>query len=273
MSRGPKTDLVNLVPILVSLSFGLACAWDLLLTGPGLFQVTPFQEGIGSIGNAAYFVILVGIGATLIYILLTRKKKRVIVLLTGFAMTAASFMLSFVYLSFLFSSAGVLYFDILALVLAVPITILVDYAIFKARSGLTNIAVLLLGGALGTFLGWTIPTYSAVLILVFLAVYDTFAVYRGPVGKIARGGLENLRGLTYSFKDVQMGLGDLTFYSMLSGHMLLWFGFIAFVASLVGILVGSLISFRMVERKGIFPGLPFPVFLGLGFAFISMLTI
>jgi hypothetical protein len=60
-----------------------------------------------------------------------------------------------------------------------------------------------------------------------------------------------------------MGLGDLVFYSMLSGSMLFNFGLVSCIVSLVGILVGSFLTFLMLEKKGIFPGLPFPVLLGL----------
>jgi hypothetical protein len=60
-----------------------------------------------------------------------------------------------------------------------------------------------------------------------------------------------------------MGLGDLTFYSMLSGHMLLYMGLVPCLVSIVGILAGCALSFKMLEKKGIFPGLPFPILLGL----------
>jgi hypothetical protein len=68
-----------------------------------------------------------------------------------------------------------------------------------------------------------------------------------------------------------MGLGDLTFYSMLSGHMLLYFGVVSCLASIAGILVGCLLAFKMLERKGMFPGLPFPIFLGLGLGLAASL--
>jgi hypothetical protein len=76
-------------------------------------------------------------------------------------------------------------------------------------------------------------------------------------------GLDQLHGLSYSFKDVQMGLGDLVFYSMLSGIMLFNFGLISWLVSLAGILVGSFLTLIMLEKKGIFPGLPFPILFGL----------
>ena len=235
------------------------------------YAVTPFPEGVGSIGNAMYFVIVVGIGASLIYLLMRRKSLRLINLLIGFAITAAILMLAFIYLFTAMALLDLPYIEPTALALAVGITVLADVAIFRNHNKARNLTVLLLGGALGTFLGWSIFTLSAVLILSFLAVYDTFAVYRGPVGKIARSGLDQLRGLSFSFKDIQMGLGDLTFYSMLSGHMLLNFGYLPCAASVVGILAGCLLSFKMLERKGMFPGLPFPVFLGLTAGFLTWL--
>jgi hypothetical protein len=109
----------------------------------------------------------------------------------------------------------------------------------------------------------SIPILSAVLILSFLAAYDVFAVYRGPVGKIAQTGLEQLRGLSVSFRDIQIGLGDLTFYSMLTALVLTNAGPALCLASITGVLIGAFAALKMLERKGIFPGLPFPVALGL----------
>jgi len=158
-------------------------------------------------------------------------------------------------------------FDPFVIPLSIIFTVLFDLAIFKFGSIPRNLAVILLGGGLGNFFGYSIPLWSAVLILVFLAIYDVFAVYRGPVGKIAQSGLDQLHGLSFSFKDIQMGLGDLVFYSMLTAAMLFSFlpSLLPAVASMIGITVGSIVTFLMLERKGIFPGLPFPIMLGLAF--------
>ena len=257
-------ELINLAPILVSLVFGVLCA-SLLLTSPiEIYEVTPFPEGIaGSFGNAFYFVILVGVGAALLYLLLKRKNHRLIVWITGFALTTAVFMLSIIYMFAAFSRFTIPSMEVLILILALFITALADYAIFRKHGKICDLIVLFLGGALGTFLGTSIPPLSAILILGCLAVYDVFAVYHGPVGKIASSGIDQLRGLSFSFRDIQMGLGDLTFYSMLSGHMLINFGFISCLASIIGISFGCLLAFKMVERKGMFPGLPLPILFGL----------
>jgi len=267
-----KTGIIHLTPIIVSLVFGFLCALTLLTAPLEFYPVAPFQEGIGSFGNALYFVILVAIGATVLYILLKRRNQKIITFITGFALTAATLMLSIIYLTTMFSALNIPYADALSLIPSILLTATTVFIIFRTSGKISSLAIILLGGALGTFLGSTIPTLSAILILGFLAVYDTFAVYRGPVGKIARGGLENLRGLSYSFKDIQMGLGDLTFYSMLSGHMLLNFGYTAFIASTIGILCGCALSFKMLEKKGMFPGLPFPILFGLAAGWLTTLV-
>jgi presenilin-like A22 family membrane protease len=133
--------------------------------------------------------------------------------------------------------------------------------------------VLVLGGAAGTLLGASIPTFSAVLILILLAVYDVIAVFHGPVGKIATQGLEHLPGASFSFRDIHVGLGDLTFYSMLVSHVLIKFGWGAGAAAACGVLLGAFLSFKLVERKGIFPGLPFSVMFGLLAGFVVSLGI
>jgi presenilin-like A22 family membrane protease len=258
-----KARLIDLTPILVSLLFGAFCAFLISTPELEIYGITPFPEGIGSLGNAIYFVIIVGVGASLIYLLLKRKNLKLIIWITGFALTAAVFMLSMIYIYEAFSRFAVPNADVLTSILSIFITAVADCAIFRKHSRISDLVVLFLGGALGTLLGFSIPALSAILILGFLAVYDVFAVYHGPVGKIARSGLDQLRGLSFSFKDIQMGLGDLTFYSMLSGCMLANFGYISFLACIISILFGCLLAFKMLEKKGMFPGLPFPIFFGL----------
>jgi presenilin-like A22 family membrane protease len=253
-----------LLPILMSLAFGVLCAFIISASQTELYEITPFQEGVfGSFGNAGFFAVAIGFGASLIYLLLKRKKHKLITLITGLALTTAVFMLSFVYLLATFSTFSFLNAPAVAFVSALFITVLADLAIFRWQGPVCDFVVLCLGGALGTFLGASVPTLSTIAILCVLAVYDVYTVYHGPVGKIAHSGLEQLRGLSFSFRDVQMGLGDLTFYSMLSGHIFLNFGSVSCLASVIGILLGCLIAFKMLEKKRMFPGLPFPIALGL----------
>jgi len=267
-----KIRPIHLVPILASLLFGWLCTFLMrLASSMDIYAVTPFPEGLlGSSLNALYYVILTAVGASLLYLLLKRKSVKLVTFITGFALTLAVFMLSLIYLYAAFSLLSVQYADVVILIMSITITALVDIAVFRTHSRIANIAILLLGGALGAFLGISIPTLSAILILGFLAVYDIFAVYHGPVGKIAHSGLDQLRGLSFSFKDVQMGLGDLTFYSMLTSRVFANSGQVFWLASTTGVMIGVYIAFKMLEKKGMFPGLPFPIALGLMPLIISL---
>jgi len=263
-----KFDIVYLVPILASLLVGLGCAYLLAPVQSDAIPVTPIPETVTGAPwlNATYFVVLVGVAATVFYLLLKRRSKRIIKGLIVVALTTASGLLSIIYLYAIF--ANVSYADYIVLPLTVAIIVLFDLAIFKIGGVSRDIVVIFLGGALGIFFGKFIPLWSAVLILAFLAIYDIFAVYKGPVGKIAQSsGLEQLQGLSFSFKDIQMGLGDLVFYSMLTGTIFFTFvpNLIPTLAAIIGILAGSIITLFMLEKKGIFPGLPFPILLGLAF--------
>jgi presenilin-like A22 family membrane protease len=271
-----KFQLIYLVPILASLIFGLGCAYLLAPQDTGGIQAVPISGDSpgASIGNGLYFVILIALAATVFYVLIKRKNKRVIKGLIVLSMTTASLLLSVVYLLALFPYFDGVYYVIAAT--AVGITILFDLAIFRFGSNPRNVVVVCLGGALGIFFAKYVPLSSALVLLVFLAVYDVIAVYKGPVGKIANSsGLDMLQGLSFSFKDIQMGLGDLVFYSMMMGAMVFSFpqSILPTVTSMVGILAGSIITFFALEKKGMFPGLPFPIMLGLGAGLITALLL
>ncbi len=268
-----KFQVVYLVPILASMLFGLGCAYLLAPQQSEVIPVTPIPETTpgAPFGNALYFVILIAISATVFYFLLKRKSKNIVKGLIVVALTTASLLLSLVYLS-----AILVYFPLLdnlwaLIVLSVALAVLFDLSIFRMGSIARNVAVVAIGGALGIFFGFSIPLYSAVIILAFLAVYDVIAVYKGPVGKIASSGLDQLQGLSFSFKDIQMGLGDLVFYSMLVGVMFFSFlpNIFPTIMAIVGILAGSIITFFALEKKGIFPGLPFPILLGLTLGLVT----
>ncbi len=275
-----RFQIVYLVPILASLVFGLGCAY-LLKPQPQstAIPVTPIPNNTPAapVGNALYFVVIVAISAALFYLLIKRRSKRIIRGLIVVAMTTASLLLSLVYLNAILNYFPSLDTLLILILLSVAITVLFDFAIFRLGSIPRNVAVVGIGGALGIFFGFSIPLWSAVLILAFLAAYDVFAVYRGPVGKIAQssGGMDQLQGLSFSFKDIQMGLGDLVFYSMLTGAMFFSFlpSILPCLISIVGIMAGSIITFFMLEKKGIFPGLPFPIMLGLAGGLITGLLI
>lgn len=154
---------------------------------------------------------------------------------------------------------------------AVVLAAAATYSTFRRTGATQTVTTLIVGAALGAFLGVSMPTLSAITLLALLVVYDVVAVYRGPVGKIVgEANPEKLRGMSFTFREVQVGLGDLVFYSMLVSCMLLSYGVWAGVASSAGVLVGVYAGFRVVERRKVFPGLPFTLVFGLIAGFMAV---
>ena len=271
-----KFEIIYLLPILASLLFGLGCAVLLAPQETGGISVAPISGNTvaAPVGNALYFVVLIAVAAAFFYVLIKRKNIRVIKGLIVVSMTTASLLLSVVYLLAIFPYFDGVYYFIA--VIAVAVSILFDLAVFKLGNIPRNLAVICVGGALGIFFAKFIPLSSAIALLAFLAVYDVIAVYKGPVGKIAQSsGLDILQGLSFSFKDIQMGLGDLVFYSMMMGTMYFSFlpSLLPTITTVAAILAGSIVTFFALEKKGIFPGLPFPIMLGLAAGLITALLL
>jgi len=116
----------------------------------------------------------------------------------------------------------------------------------------------------GTFLGVSIPMLTAIALLLALAAYDLFAVYKGPIGKMAQtADLEEFTGAVFTYGDLTVGMGDMVFYSMLASIAMINFGPLPFLAAAVGVIAGAYLGFKMLEGRDMFPGLPFAVVLGL----------
>jgi len=263
-----KASPIYLAPVMLSLFVALLCA-SLIVQLPQELKppnIVP-ETGPEVFLYSSIFVFAVALGAVMIYLFLKHGIEWFIRVLIGISITFLVFLLSLFYLEILFVMLNIEYSLFEIFLTATLLVFFVDFEIFVRKSMLYSVIILVLGGAFGTFLGAVIPTLGTTLILLFLSIYDVAAVFRGPVGKIAAGGLERLRGISFSFRELQMGLGDLTFYSMLVGHMFIYYGFEAAFASLLGVLIGSFLSLKMLEKKGMFPGLPFSIFLGLAFAF------
>jgi len=267
-----KATPIYIAPIFASLLVSVLCAFLFLESKVELTPTTVFPEtGYGPLFNAMIFVLAAGFGATMIYFLLKRGVHRFLRLLMGLAFSILTFLLAILYFELVLMILDIEVSLAVIFVLTILTTAFVVLEVFLRKGKFHAIIVLIFGGATGALLGASIPLFSAVLILLLLGIYDVVAVFRGPVGKIAAKGLEHLPGASFSFRNIYVGLGDLTFYSMLVSRVFLSFGWEACVAAMLGVLLGSFLSFKMVEKKGMFPGLPFSVLFGLFASFIVLI--
>ena len=236
-------------------------------------QVTPFAgDSLSSASlNAVVLVLALGASATVMFLLIRRGRMRFIRRMVKGALILVSFAVTLWYTSSVFSlPVDPVTASALLLALSAAIAVSIGLMVFgkgKVRqlSGVTAVSALT-----GVFLGSSIGPLTAIVLVAALVVYDILAVFRGPVGALAKA-LQpgDLPGAMFTYGELTIGLGDLVFYSLVATTAMVYFGFVPFIGASIGILAGSYLGFRALSRFEMFPGLPFSLLLGVAGMFLS----
>lgn len=273
MSKDFKAKPKLLVPEVFAVLLAGVLTYSLQASNAPIVPITIFPETTSGITlNAGIFVVLMAAMGTLMYLFIKYGLKRVVKYLINLALFALVF--------FLFTWYGALYSNVLPAAFTASLwpwiavslvgTIILGLLIFKAKGIAHLVGIVLIGGMTGTFLGVSIPMLTAIVLLLALAAYDLFAVYKGPIGKMAQStDLEDFTGAVFTYGDLTVGMGDMVFYSMLASIAMINFGPLSFVAAAVGVVAGAYIGFKMLEGRDMFPGLPFAVVMGLAFMYVA----
>ena len=272
MSKKFKAKPTQLIPEALSIALAGLLTYSLQVSNAPITPITLFPETTSGVTlNAGIFVVLMAATGTIMYLFIKFGLKRIVKYLINIAL--------FVLVFFLFTWYGSLYANLLPPILAstagwLLVSLLgalaLGLAIYKSKGYVHLAAIVIIGGMTGAFLGVSIPTLTAVVLLLALAGYDLFAVYKGPIGKMAEStDLEEFTGAVFTYGDLTVGMGDMVFYSMLASIAMTNFGVLPFIAAGMGIILGAYLGFKMLEGRDMFPGLPFAVVLGLGFMYVT----
>ncbi len=252
------------------------------ILGQTQVEITPFSEqegGLGAAGlNALVYVIAALLGASLLVVLLKRGYNKILNAFMFFGMTLGGILLTGYFGLAVLVILNILNLFFILAIISILIGIGAAYALLKKNISnlyLQNAIILGYGGGLGAFLGIAMPTWSTILLLIGLSIYDIFAVTRGPIKQIIEYSDEKevqMPAMTYSSsEEIEIGLGDLVFYSMLTAHTFLNFGSFPLVMVSGGILGGLMITLKLLEKRKMLPGLPISIAFGLVALFLSLL--
>jgi presenilin-like A22 family membrane protease len=257
----------QIIPVLAALLLSGVLTYGLQTSQAEIAAITIFPETpSGATLNASFFVVMMAVAATLIYLLVKYQKKRIVkYLITGAILFVAFFLLNWyseLYATQLSPILDVYGYGWIGLTGIISALLLVG--LNRGPQGIRILSITIIGSLTGTFLGASIPTMTAIVLLAALAVYDLVSVYRGPIGKIAEmADLEEFKGAVLTVGDLTIGMGDLVFYSMLTSNAMVNFGTLSYLGAFAGVLIGSYLGFKMLERREVFPGLPFAICIGL----------
>jgi hypothetical protein len=193
------------------------------------------------------------------------------------ALVLVSFAVAFWYSTSILASAVDLssnLWTLVTLLLSLGIVAAIGLTIFGKGQTRQLSGVTALGALTGVFLGYSVGPVTAFVLVGALVVYDIVAVFRGPVGalaKVVEAG--DLPGAMYTYGELTIGMGDLVFYSLVATTAMVSYGPLSFLGAALGILAGSYLGFRALSRFEMFPGLPFSLLLGVaGMLIVAVAT-
>ena len=168
-------------------------------------------------------------------------------------------------------------------------TVILVYKYFKSKSIATkNFIVLYFGLLIGASMGVIMPLWTTVAILIGVSIWDLYAVLHktGPIKKLMTYATsegqqnpedeENINAkiesgeAVYDTSKLEIGIGDLAFYSMLTSAALIHSNnvFVMFFTA-IAVIIGTGITILGLKRNKVLPGLPISIFSGIATMFLS----
>ncbi|MFW9987202.1 MAG: hypothetical protein ACFFC3_00940 [Candidatus Odinarchaeota archaeon] len=250
---------------------------------------------LGGILNGIIFTALAVGSAFFIIFLIKKKGIGFLKYLFGFSFAFIGFFLTWVFgeiiLYLLFSRSPHLFYilDSELIFFSAVFTIFMIYQYFTSKSIKTkNFVVLYIGLLIGASMGVIMPLWTTLAILIGISCWDLFAVLykHGPIKqlidiastpedqnvlsdselkqKIKSGEYE------YDTSKLEIGIGDLAFYSMLTSSALVQTNnIVVLILTAIAIILGTGITILGLKRNKILPGLPISIFLGISIMLFS----
>jgi presenilin-like A22 family membrane protease len=268
-----KIKLGNLKPQLWVVFLAGILSYFLIQTDSHYERLTVFPETtVGASLNSLLFVIALFIMATIIYLIVKRRRLSILKYALRFSLILSTFLLTNWYISKIFQiSSTELFFDTFSFMISICLTILVWFTVYRRKGTIQVLTIGAIGSLIGTFLAFSIPLLSATILLLALVIYDILSVYKGPIGKLSENiHLSEFTGAAFTFEDVTIGMGDVVFYSMLVSMAFKNFGISIYVISSIGVLFGAYWGLLMLRKRDFFPGLPLAILTGLIMMFTSV---
>ncbi|MFX1425116.1 MAG: hypothetical protein ACFFBE_01590 [Promethearchaeota archaeon] len=251
---------------------------------------------IGGIINGLIYTILAGFSAFIIIYIIKKKGVGALMYIFGIGFGIVIFFQSWFFgeiiLFLTISNIPRLYFllDVELIFFTAVFTFFMIYRYFRSKSiKIKNFIVLYIGLLIGASMGVFMPLWTTLAILIGISFWDIFAVLykHGPIKQLIEIVSEpddqediipeeelkaKLQSGEYAYdtSKLEIGIGDLAFYSMLTSSALVQTNnLIIMILTSLAIIFGTGITIMGLKRNKILPGLPISIFLGIGTMLLS----
>ena len=221
------------------------------------------QSTGGSMLNSFILIIFTFAMTTIMLMLIKFRKLLILKILMILSIGIGTFLTSYIIFNLIFYN--VVSWNI-AFLFATMISILgILSFMFPSKNVYTILTSFILASLYGTSLSLFIKPPTVFMIPVFFGLYDIYTVFRGPLKSLINESKNNfnLNPMVVNIKNINIGLGDLIFYSMIPSVALLLSNlFVAFIIIIV-ISIGIHLTLCFLRKFELFPGLPIPIFLSI----------
>ncbi|MFX1278660.1 MAG: hypothetical protein ACFFA3_04535 [Promethearchaeota archaeon] len=251
---------------------------------------------VGGIINGLIYTILAGFSAFIIIYVIKKRGVGALMYIFGIGFGIIIFFQTWFFgeiiLFLSISSIPRLYIllDVELIFFTAVFTIFMIYRYFTLKSiRLKNFIVLYIGLLIGASMGVFMPLWTTLAILIGISCWDIFAVLykHGPIKQlidivsvpddqddnITEDELKaKLQSGEYKYdtSKLEIGIGDLAFYSMLTSSALVQTSnLIIMILTSLAIIIGTGITISGLKRNKLLPGLPISIFLGIGTMLLS----
>ncbi|MHA2281291.1 MAG: hypothetical protein ACXAC5_10600 [Promethearchaeota archaeon] len=251
---------------------------------------------IGGILNGLIYTAIAVLSAFIIIFVIKRKGIGTLKYIFGVGFGIVAFFQTWffgeiiLYLVFYTNPRLYYLFDFELIFFSAVFTVVILYKYFRSTSiKLKNFIVLYIGLLIGASMGVLMPLWTTLAILIGISLWDLFAVLykRGPIKQLIEivsepsdnrntfsdsEITEKIESGEYSYDTsiLEIGIGDLAFYSMLTSSALVQSNnVIVMILTSVAIIIGTGITIMGLKRNKVLPGLPISIFLGIGTMLLS----
>jgi len=295
-----KSSLYPLPIIIAIVIAGILAYLTFFVAGVEVEESYFPEDEFGALGvvlNGVIFTVIAAISAFTIVFLMRKLGVGVLKYIFGLSFAFVSFFITLMFLDVIIylifvqfpETTGLLKLYFLFTNIYIPVltgisVFLLIYNYFTSKSIKTkNFIVLYISLLVSASMSIILPFWSTLAILIGISMWDIFGVLykRGPIKAMIDIISDNDREdgpsetevdkkiksgeSVYDTSKLEIGIGDLAFYSLLTSSVLLFTNnIIIVILTTIAILVGTGITISGLKRNRILPGLPISIFMGIG---------
>ncbi|MEM4289062.1 MAG: hypothetical protein QXQ48_02170 [Nitrososphaerota archaeon] len=156
------------------------------------------------------------------------------------------------------------------LVVCLLVSTLLAFLVRRTSGLAALLAASITAAAGGTLIGYMIPLFTFIALTASLAVFDLIMVKKGYLSLLSheqyRERIHQLRGLVVEVGDINIGLGDLLFYTITVTTAFFRMALPSAIASNIAIITGYYLTLQLLKKWNTVPGLTIPLTLALASA-------